>query len=148
MSSDDDGKTGRLRGWWSRRSSYSRKGIIILGIILWVYITYSLGYSEGVDSATEMDDERFHVNIVNYTITHDHDGIYNITFEIQNNYEETVFVDDISITGFNSSEDRLHGWAFGYYVLPPGKKTRIEGIIWEEHPNILTVGLQTQAHVF
>lgn len=119
MSSDDDGKTGRLRGWWSKRSSYSRKGIIILGIILWVCITYSLGYSEGVDSATEMDDERFHVNIVNYTITHDHDGIYNITFEIQNNYEETVFVDDISITGFNSSEDRLHGWAFGYYVLPP-----------------------------
>jgi hypothetical protein len=54
----------------------------------------------------------------------------------------------VSITGFNSSEDRLHGWAFGYYVLPPGKKTRIEGIIWEEHPNILTVGLQTQAHVF
>ncbi|WP_226890935.1 hypothetical protein [Methanothermobacter thermautotrophicus] len=49
MSSDDDGKTGRLRGWWSRRSSYTRKGIIILGIILWAYSTYSMGYSHGVD---------------------------------------------------------------------------------------------------
>jgi len=148
MSSDDDGKTGRLRGWWSKRSSYSRKGIIILGIILWVYITYSLGYSEGVDSATEMDDERFQVNIVNYTISPDPDGFCTITVEIQNNYEEPVSVDGIRITGFNSREDRLYGWAFGGPVLKPGEKTRIKGTIFEEHPQNFTVGLETQAHIF
>lgn len=148
MSSDDDGKTGRLRGWWSKRSSYSRKGIIILGIILWVYITYSLGYSEGVDSAIEFDEERFQLNIVNYTISPDPDGFCTITVEIQNNYEEPVSVDGISIKGFNSSEDPLYGWAFGGPVLKPGEKTRIKGTIFEEHPKILTVGLETQAHIF
>lgn len=148
MSSDDDGKTGRLRGWWSRRSSYSRKGIIILGIILWVYITYSLGYSEGVDSAIEFDEERFQLNIVNYTISPDPDGFCTITVEIQNNYEEPVSVDGISIKGFNSSEDRLYGWAFGGPVLKPGEKTRIKGTIFEEHPQNFTVGLETQAHIF
>jgi len=148
MSSDDDGKTGRLRGWWSKRSSYSRKGIIILGIILWVYITYSLGYSEGVDSAIEFDEERFQVNIVNYTISPDPDGFCTITVEIQNNYEEPVSVDGISIKGFNSREDRLYGWAFGGPVLKPGEKTRIKGTIFEEHPQNFTVGLETQAHIF
>jgi hypothetical protein len=147
MSSDDDGKTGRLRGWWSRRSSYTRKGIIILGIILWAYSTYSMGYSHGVDSAIELDNEEFQLSIVNYTISPDPDGFYRINGEIQNNYEEPVYVDSIWIAGFDSSEDRLCGWVFAGSKLQPGEKKGFKGHIFEKPPQNFTFGLQTRARL-
>ncbi|MBE2899485.1 hypothetical protein DNK57_01385 [Methanothermobacter thermautotrophicus] len=107
MSSDDDGKTGRLRGWWSRRSTLTRATLIIIPLLIGGLLSFAYGDINGMSDFNDILMGKSQAEVLNYTVLSDYSGDHIVRGEIQNRYSSAMQIDYVWVKGFNRDGDLI-----------------------------------------